>query len=114
MPIIQGSQSIAGATQVDNALAGSPFEFLPFDALVTFGITMETAGTVGDIVADVYSGSDILATGLKVPNTGNIDINRDMYLLDHALAGERLVVKLRNTTAATARVVQWLVQISPL
>lgn len=99
---------------MDNVLAGSPFEFLPFDAIVTIGLTTESGATIGDIVADVYSGSDILATGMKPPNTGPVDINRDMYLLDNALAGERLVVKIRNTTAATARVVHWLVQVMPL
>jgi hypothetical protein len=108
------SLSLAGATTNDNLLSGSPFEFLPYDALVEFGFAMETGGAVGDIVLDVFSGSDLVVTNFKVPNSGNIKTNESMFFDDEAAAGDRLTIRARNTTASTARVFQFLVRISPL
>lgn len=113
MPLIQGEVAVNNGATVDNALSGSSFEFLPYDCYLEIGLSAPTAATVGDIIADVFSGSDILATNMKVPNFGPIKMNEAMYLDDEALAGERLVIRLRNTSA-TSRNVQFLVKLTPL
>lgn len=114
MPVIQGEVSLAGAAVNDNVLSGSQFEYLPYDCSVEIGLAMESTGTVGDIVADIFSGSDVLGSNFKVYNTAPLKVNESVYFEDEALAGERLIIRLRNTTAATARKVQFFVRIDPL
>jgi len=58
MPLISDSRSVVANTTVDNVLAGSQFEFLPYDAMLEFGIV--GAGALGAILVDVYSGQDVL------------------------------------------------------
>lgn len=114
MPIIRKAVSVAGNTTVDNAIDGSIYEFMPFNAALNIGILEPAAATVGDIVATVNTGSDTLLEESPVNNKDGFPIiPDDMDLQDVTAAGERLVIKLRNTTA-TARVCTVLVQITPV
>jgi hypothetical protein len=113
MPIISNRTTVPASSTVENLIAGSPWEFLPFDAHVEIALTMDSGETIGDLLADVYSGSDILGTGVAVPNNGPISTDRDIYFEDDALAGERLVLKVRNTTA-TATGVNFFVRITAI
>lgn len=113
MPVINKFVNVPASSTVDNAISGSEFEFLPFDASVSIGITAPAAAAAGDILADVTSGSDILASDFGVPNLGTVDVTANLYLSDIAAAGERLRIKLRNTTA-TARICQVMVRIDPI
>jgi hypothetical protein len=56
MPVIQGSVSVPANSVNDNVLQGSQFEFLPYNALLEFGLLGSAAG----LLADVYSGQDTL------------------------------------------------------
>lgn len=97
MPLIQQSVTVAAGATVDNCLAGSQFEFLPYDAALTFGTSASGAG----FVADVYSGQDVLAEGMAIPATNRIPIMPDDYALsDVAAAGERIKIRVRNTGGA--------------
>lgn len=97
MPLIQQSVSIAANATNDNVLAGSQFEFLPYDAALNFGTSASATG----IVVDVYSGQDVLAEGMSVGATNRIPVMPDDYSLsDVAGAGERIKVRARNTTGA--------------
>lgn len=113
MPLIQGSASVALSAVNDNVLANSQFEYLPFDALVEFGLAGDANGA--DLRIDVFSGQDILAEQL-VPNSQNrIPIYPDDFILqDVAAAGERLKVRVRNTSAAAARTINFSVRITPV
>jgi len=96
-------------------LNGSQYEYLPFNARVEFAIIeTTTAALVGDVVATVFSGTDVLQQAGSI--TGKIDgatIYPDDFLLDDvAGAGERLSVEL--TSAAGAATVQTTVKITPL
>jgi len=113
MPIIQGNTSVALSSTNDNVLTGSQFEFVPFPAQIDFGLNGDTNGT--DLRVDVYSGNDILAENL-IPNTNNtFPKGQDDFLLtDVADKGERLKIRVRNTSAAAARSLFWCVRITPL
>jgi hypothetical protein len=108
---MQGQTSLTTGASNDNILSGQPFEFLPFDALVSFGITQAT-GNVGDLIVDVFSGADLLVSSFKPP-VGAIDLSAHLYLEDEAMAGDRLVIKVRNTSGGTLAL-NWLVRIESL
>ncbi len=112
MPLISDSRSIAAGATIDNVLAGSQFEFLPFDAALAFGLV--GAGILGDILADVYSGQDVLMESAPISILDRFPVFPDDYSLDDvAAAGERLKVRLRNTSAG-AIIVNTAVKITPI
>lgn len=95
MPVIQGSVSIAANAVNDNVLAGSQFEFLPYNARLAFGLVASAAG----LVVDVYSGQDTLCESLAPSTANRFPVNPDDFTLqDIAAAGERIKVRARNTT----------------
>jgi len=109
MPTIAVSNSVAANSTVDNVLTGNQYEFLPFNALLEFGIVAAAAG----VLTDVYSGSDTLIEAGDVSAANRSPIYPDDYnLTDVAAAGERLKVRLRNTTGG-AIVVKTTVRITP-
>lgn len=113
MPAIQGSASIPLSAVNENLLAGSQWEFLPYDARIDFGLNGDANG--GDLRIDVYSGGDVVAENL-VPSVQNRTPvwPDDFPLNDVAAAGERLKVRVRNTSAAAARTIFFSIRISPL
>jgi hypothetical protein len=97
----------------DNVLANSQFEFLPYNAMVEFGLNGDANGA--DLRVDVYSGQDVLMEGASMSVQNRIPVYPDDYqLTDVAAAGERLKVRVRNTSAAAARTVFFAVRITPL
>lgn len=112
MPVIQGSVSVAGVSVVDNILANSQFEFLPYDAAVEFGLNGDANGA--DLRVDVFSGQDVLMEGASMSAQNRIPVYPDDYqLTDVAAGGERLKVRVRNVNAA-ARTIFFAVRITPL
>lgn len=98
MPMIQQTAALLTNTVNDNVLAGSQFEFLPFHANLEFGLVGSAAG----LLADVYSGSDVLCEGMPISTANRFPVYPDDYVLtDVAAAGERLKVRIRNPTAGT-------------
>lgn len=110
MPGVQIPQtSVPANSAIDNLLRDSQFEFLPYDADLEFGFTGSAVG----LVVDVYSGLDILAENFAVPGTNRFPLYPDDFqLADSALAGDRLKVRVRNTTAGALNVFLRL-QIAP-
>jgi len=110
MPLIRKEVSVPANSTIDNVVTGSIYEFMPFNAAINLGITAESTG----VVATVNTGSDVLLEESPVNIIAAFPkIPDEMDLQDRSLAGERLVVRLRNTTGAaiTARM---LAQITPL
>jgi hypothetical protein len=100
MPLIQGQIGVPANGVIDNVLTGSQFEFLPYDASLRFGMT----GATASLLADVYSGQDVLAEQMLVPGTNRVPINPDDFsLFDVAGAGERIKIRVRNPTGATVQ-----------
>lgn len=95
MPLIQAQVSIAANAVNDNVIQGSQFEFLPYNASLRFALN----GSATGLSADVYSGQDVLAEQMGVNALNRVPINPDDFLLsDVAAAGERIKVRVRNTT----------------
>jgi hypothetical protein len=110
MPAIQSSVSVAANGSNDNVLQGSQFEYLPYHAAVNFGLAASAVG----LVADVYSGQDLVAESFTLPAVNRVPIMPDDFTLkDIAAAGDRLKIRLRNTTGG-AITAFWSVLISPL
>jgi len=112
MPLISDQQSVLTLVTVDNVLTGSQFEFLPYDAFLEFGLT--SSGVVGDWVVDVYSGQDVLMESGAVSILNRAPVYPDDFSLnDVAAAGERIKIRIRNSSAGTL-VFHTAVKITPL
>lgn len=111
MPTIKVRTALA-ANGVADPLSGSQYEFLPFPARVEFGIAADATG----VLATVASGPDILQeeapVAVKAINVSPVYPD-DYDLDDEAAAGDRLKVRLRDTSGA-ARVVITTCRITPL
>lgn len=113
MPAIQGSVSVPLSSVVDNVLSGSQYEFLPFDAALDFGMNGDANG--GDLRVDVYSGMDVLLENAPMSILNRIPVYPDDFVLnDAAAAGERIKIRVRNTSAAAARTLFFSVRINPI
>ena len=108
MPVIQKEVSIASNGVNDNILAGSAFEFLRSNAVVSIGLTGAAAG----LVANIQSGADIVLEESSIATSTDFPIIPDeMYYNDVGVGGDRLVIRVRNTTGAPV-VVRAIVQIT--
>lgn len=110
MPVIQKEVSIGATSANENILSGSSFEFLRGNSVVSVGLV----GSATGLVANIQSGADIvLEESPLAVKTSMPSIPDEMYYNDVGVAGDRLVIRVRNTTggALTARAV---VQITPI
>lgn len=113
MPLIQGSASVALSSVNDNVLANSQFEFLPYDAFLEIGLNGDANGA--DLRVDVYSGTDVLLENAPMSVQNRIPVYPDDFNLNDAAAGgERIKIRVRNTSAAAARTIFFAVKITPL
>lgn len=112
MPTIQASVSVAASTVNDNVLAGSQYEFAPYNAIVEFGLVGDA--NAGDLRVDVYTGQDVI-TEAMVPSAANRTAiyPDDFTLNDVVRAGERIKVRVRNLNAAAARTLFYTLRITP-
>lgn len=110
MAVIQKELSVAGNTAVENLLSGSAFEFLRGNAVVSIGVTAAVTG----VVVNIQSGADIvLEESAAYIKTQFPIIPDEMFYTDVGVAGDRLVVRVRNTTGG-AIVVRCIVQVTLL
>lgn len=109
MPTIQESVSVAANAVNDNVLTGSQWEYLPYNARVSFGLV----GSATGLLCDVFTGQDNIAEGYAPSIANRFPINPDDFNLhDVAAAGERMKVRARNTTGG-ALTLFFSVQIQP-
>lgn len=110
MPIIQSSVSIAANTTNDNVITGSQYEFLPYNAYVEVGLV----GSATGLEADAYSGSDTLCERMGLSTQNRVPVYPDDFTLnDVAAAGERLKIRVSNTTGG-ALTCFYSVKITPI
>lgn len=109
MNVIQRETSVPANGFVDNALAGSAFEFAKGPAIVSQGILAAAPGILATIQAGGQSimEESPVKTGANFPNA-----EEDMLYQYGVIAGDRMVMRLRNTTAAPITV-RHLTQIQP-
>lgn len=97
MPIMTDRQSVAANATVQNALAGKIGEFAETDCAVRL---YATAGTVGLNVSFLIGGS-VIMDDQEVNAQNRLPLVPDDFVGESgALAGERIVVRYRNTTGA--------------
>jgi len=108
MPVIQKQISIGANAVNDNILSGSSFEFLRTNSVVSIGMTADATG----LVANIQSGADIVLeeSPLTVKVNAMPVIPDDFFYNDVGVAGDRLVIRVRNTTAG-AIIVRAVVQV---
>lgn len=94
MPVMQKSVSIAANATETNILQGEPFEFLPYNAEVQFGLNQSATG----LEVDVHSGQDMLCSQFEPLIQTTMPNNEEMDFSDLVAAGERLTIKVTNTT----------------
>lgn len=111
MPVIQKQISIGANAVNDNILSGSSFEFLRSNSVVSIGMTSDAAG----LVANIQSGADIVLeeSPLTIKVNAMPVIPDDFFYNDVGVAGDRLVIRVRNTTAG-AIIVRAVVQVTSL
>lgn len=97
MPAIQKLVSVPANATVENALSGSAFEFLRRNAVVSAGVT----ATVTGVFVTVQSGGDIiLEESDSYIAAGFPRVPDEMVYNDVGVQGDRLVIRLRNSTGA--------------
>ncbi len=98
-----------GAT-VPNVLADKQFAILPYNALVTIGMTAELVSAFVTITL----GRQALVQGQEIGDT-NAAVRKfdDQLVSEFARQGDQIVIEVRNANAATndVRTVGWLDQI---
>lgn len=95
--MIQVTGSVAANTANDNVITGSQYEFLPAACALEFGLVGSAVG----LQADAYSGQDMLCEGMALSTQNRFPVFPDDYTLsDVAGPGERIKVRIRNTTGA--------------
>ena len=110
MPLIKDETSVAANGTVDNILAGSAYEFLPWDAALEFGLVASATG----LEVTVQSGSDVLQEEAPISIQNRFPIYpEDFDLADAAPGGSQLKVRVRNTTGG-ALTLFTSVKISPI
>lgn len=110
MNVIQRETSVPANGFVDNALSGSAFEFAKGPAIVAQGITAQATGILATIQAggvSIMEESPVLVKAGVFPS-----LEDEMYYQYGVIGGDRLVMRLRNTTGA-AIIVRHLTQIQP-
>lgn len=110
MSVIQKEVLIAASTANENILSGSAFEFLRGNSVVSIGLT----GSATGLVANIQSGADIILeeSPLEIKTSFPV-IPDEMYYNDVGIGGDRLVIRVRNTTVG-ALTVRAIVQVTQL
>lgn len=97
--------SIAANTVDENLVSGSAFEFARTRTVVSMGIVQAATG----LFITIQAGGNVIAEEFEPPieATAFPQVNEDFYFQFAAAAGDRIVVRARNSTggALVARLV---------
>jgi hypothetical protein len=108
MPVILREVSIAANATLDNLIAGSVYEFARTAQIVSVGLGQSATG----LLATINSGADVVAEEFQLPILTRYPIIPDeMYFADVMAPGDRLVIRIRNSTAGPLTV-RGIVQVS--
>lgn len=103
--VIVRSESVAATTVNENIISGSAFEFTRGNSFVSMGIVQSATG----MFITLQAGGNVIAEEFEPPieATAFPQTNEDFYFNTFAVAGDRLVIRARNSTAGalTVRVV---------
>jgi len=101
--------SIAANSVNENVLAGSAFEFARGRSFVSMGMVQAATG----LFVTLQAGGNVIAEEFPPPiePTAFPQTNEDFYFNSFAVSGDRLVVRVRNSTGG-AIVIRVVVQIT--
>jgi hypothetical protein len=108
--IIQKEVSVPANTTIENLFAGSAFEFPRSNVLVSLGVVQSATGCFVTIQA---GGEIVLEESPPAISTDYPLIPDEFYYNFAAVAGDRLVTRVRNSTAGalTVRAVAMITQV---
>lgn len=105
-------RTVMVANGTSEPVVGDANEFVQVPSQIEVGILADAVG----VLADVFSGSDQLADQISVPvatiNTAP-KYPDDFFLVDGAMPGDRIRVRLRDTSGAI-RTVMTAVRLTPV
>lgn len=97
MPTIMKEVTVAANSTNDNVFSGSAFEFARNNQLVSIGFTAAATG----VYCTFSSGADVVVEESLAPVATRYPIIPDeFYASDVAAAGDRYVLRARNSTGA--------------
>lgn len=97
MPVMTDRRSVPANSTIDNVLAGKIDEFLRENSIVTLYAAAEAVGVnVSLIIGNevVFDDQEITSRGAGV----SLTVPDDFMVQGAGLAGDRMVLRLRNTT----------------
>lgn len=96
MPYFATSVSVPANGTIENALAGSQWEFAPYNC----SLEIATIGAAAGLIGDVSTGADVVAESYTVSDANRYPVLPDDFVIfDVCQSGERIKIRLRNTTA---------------
>lgn len=107
MSVMQKETAIAANTTVENIFSGSAFEFARQNSLLNMAIV----GSATGLVATIQVGSRVVLEESPLTILGTMPkLQDDFYYSEGVLANERIICRVRNTTAGalTARTIAQL------
>ena len=104
------TQSVPANSRTANVLAGQQFEFLPAKALVELRATSSASGVNADFN---IGGETLIVDALISPANRYPIVPDDSLATSSGMAGERLFLTYRNTTAGALTVIT-VVQVTPI
>jgi hypothetical protein len=110
MSVLQKELSVPLNGQIDNLFSGSAFEFARQNSLMNLAVV----GQVTGLVATIQVGSRVVLeeSPLSILTTMP-KLQDDFYYSEGVLAGERIICRVRNTTAANINV-RCIAQLQPV
>jgi len=117
MPTIRDDTIVAAGATVANILAGSQFEFMRVPSHIAVYVVEDSAGADGLLNMDVSFGNTIETDSYQVPTkaaTLGPNVNEDQAVSAVASAGDRIVIRMRNTDGTNAKNSRTLIKITPL
>jgi len=110
MSVIQKEQSVAANATVDNLFSGSAFEFARQNSL----LNMAVVGSATGLVATIQVGSRVVVEESPLAILATMPkLQDDFYYSEGVLANERIICRVRNTTAG-ALTVRSIAQMQPV
>jgi len=113
MPVISGRTTVPFGQSNTNLLAGSQYEFAPFDGTIEIGMLADK----NLVTCAIFSGPDTLQEpGGLVPFTSTTDTPPrypdDYHWEDEVAMGDRLKIAIFNGNAANT-VINWVIRMAP-
>lgn len=95
MPTMTDVRSVAANTTIANVLQGKTNEFLPANSLVRVGVNASAVGLFSSVLIQ----EKVILEDQEVSSQNRIPIDPDDIILEEiGLAGDRIIVKVRNST----------------